>query len=314
MVDQNRVTRRSVLRAGGVVLGAGWLSSASVAAESRTSGEELESAEPLPPADATDIAPDLEIVPASEVTPDQETGIGPGAQLFITREDTDGVAGCTANFVWRGADGTLYLGAAGHCFLPGSAAASRSAGGEYDTSQVTTKVCLDCAFGGAAGLQGVRGRVVELGGVAYARQTQDGVGVGNDFGLVEIPAAAEKLVSPAVPTFGGPTTEGAVDEGEPVCQYGSGVVFGETFLTKGRTGTGLGHDPDAGSWTAALPASPGDSGAAVVSCRPTTTGLQGVEAAGILTHVTSSGTAGTNQAAAERLATQADLDIEPVLV
>jgi hypothetical protein len=319
------LTRRSVLRTGAVAAGLGSMGSASALLDDDSTDddldpasvdvdEELASAERLPPSDMTDVRPGLESVSAEDASvPERASGISPGSMLFITRADSSGTAGCTANFVWRGADGTLYLGSAGHCFLPSDADAGQNAGGSYDTSQVTVEVCLDCTFGGLTALSGLEGTVMELGAVAYARQSQDGDDVGNDFGLVEIPAAAEDLVAPAMPTFGGPTEEGAVDLGEDVCHYGNGVAFGETFVTKPRTGAGVGNFDD-GSWLAELAASPGDSGSAVQGCRVGSTGIQGVEAAGILTHLTAAGVAGTNETKAEEMATQAGLDVEPVLV
>lgn len=323
------LTRRAVLRTGALTVGLGSVGSASALGTEATTDtvgdlantldtdDELE-ARQIPPSDLTGVVSQLDTVsPANASLPERASGISPGSQLFITRADSSGTAGCTANFVWQGADGTLYLGAAGHCFLPSGAAADQNAGGSYDSSQVTTKVCIDCTFGGATALNGLRGTVVELGGVAYARQSQDGDEVGNDFGLVAIPASAEDLVNPAMPTFGGPTEEGFVNAGEDICHYGNGVVFGETFVTKPRTGVGISNSKNDGQWLAELAASPGDSGSAVQGCRPTLTGIQGVEAAGILTHIVtglSSGVAGTNVAKAERMATQASLDIEPMLV
>lgn len=321
--DNLTVSRRSVLRSGGAVLGIG-TTTGPVSAVSLTTdgvlasdgdesdGGPVKSARQIPEADVTELAARMETVEPASLAPDNRTGIGPGAPLFVTRSDAEGVAGCTANFVWRGDDGTTYLGAAGHCFLPDDAEATQSAGGEYDASQVTVKVCIDCTFGGATALSGVRDSVVELGSVAYARQSSDAVELGNDFGLVEVPDDAEQLVEPSMPTFGGPTEEGAVDGGEPICHYGNGVAFGETYATKGRTGVGTAND--GGAWIGTLPASPGDSGAAVESCTVSESGFQGVEAAGILTHVTSAGTAGTNTAKAEQMAAQAGIDIEPVLV
>ena len=116
-----------------------------------------------------------------------------------------------------------------------------------------------------------------------------------------------------MPTFDGPTNEGFVNASENICHYGNGVVFGETFVTKGRTDVGVSNKGE-GEWLAVLAASSGDSGSAVQSCRVTATRIQGVEAAGILTHLTTNGVAGTNVAKAERMATQASLDIEPVVV
>lgn len=308
MADDRSVTRRSVLRTGAAAATAlaGVGTAAGTAAADDVEG--VEEADPIPCLDMTGQLDEFDTVDAS-LLPETASGIGPGSFLLISRGGA--IAGCTANFVWE--DGNdLYLGAAGHCFLPGSAAASESAGGSYDTGGVTVRACIDCATGGALGLNGVRtGQLVELGDVVYARQSANGVGVGNDFGLVRIPDAARDLIDPAMPQFGGPTEVGQVEGGEPVCHYGNAVTFGETFLTKGRTGAGLGTAGD--SWTAGTTSAPGDSGAAVQSCTPTASGLQGVEAVGVLTHGTTSGVAGTTMSRAVEMATEAGLDISPRL-
>lgn len=310
MDDSDQFTRRAVLRASTAAVSLGAVGTAAAT----TDGDDpYAGAQRVPCLDVTDYMDDVETVDAATVPPETVTGIGPGSMLFVERPDSAGVSGCTANFVWRGSDGTLYLGAAGHCFLPDGADASKSAGGSYDASGVTTRVCLDCTFGGQAALSGLQGQVVEVGEVVYARQSQAGVDVGNDFGLVRIPAEAEHLVSPDMPTWGGPTETGFVDGGETLVQYGNGVATGETFLTKSRVGVGVSHDRDAGRWTSELPAAPGDSGSAVQGARTTATGPEGVEAAGVLTHLTATGTAGTNVAKAKEMATQAGLDIEVVL-
>lgn len=329
MTETTDLTRRAVLRTSAGAIGPGGIGGVSALSSGESTDtvgdrtatldtdDELK-ARQIPPSDLTGIESTLETVSSADASiPERASGIRPGSQLFITRADSSGTVGCTANFVWQGGDGTLYLGAAGHCFLSGGAAAGQNAGGSYDTSQVTTKVCLDCTSGGATGHLGLRGKVIELGAIVYARQTQNGDDVGNDFGLVEIPTAVEALVNPAMPTFGGPIEEGFVSAGEDICHYGNGVGFGETFVTKGRAGVGVSHRNTEGQWLAELAASPGDSGSAVQGCRVTPTGIQGVEAAGILTHIllgTNTGVAGTNVAKAEQMATQANLDIEPVLV
>jgi len=308
-------TRRSVLRTGAAaVLGLGGVGTAPAAeAPGSDDTDEFEPVRRVPTLDVTDAAEGLETVAASNVVPERSSGIAPGSMLFITRADSSGTAGCTANFVWKGADGTLYLGAAGHCFLPDDADAGQNAGGSYDTSKVSVEACIDCTFGGTTALSGLRGRTVELGAVAYARRSQDGTGVGNDFGLVEIPSSVEDLVDPSMPTWGGPTTTGEINGGENVVQYGNGIAVGEVYPTKNRTGVGAFNDGEAGAWYAELPAAPGDSGSGVQVARQTATGPQGGEAAGILTHFTAlSGTAGTNVAKAREMARQANLDVSVV--
>ena len=255
--------------------------------------------------------------------PERADGIRPGSQMFI--EYPDGTtAGCSANFVWRDASGngdggSLYIGAAGHCFLPTDTNASINARRKeedredvFNVKDLTVSVCADCTFGGVTGLSVVQGPTVELGDVVYARQVlPDGSAVGHDFGLVRIPAAAEDLVDPSVPQWGGPdgALDGAAPEGSPVNQYGAGVGNGEVFATQGSSGVSFG---DAGSggdaWYAGIRASPGDSGSLLV-------GDQSLDrpAAGVLTHLTTLGTAGTTIGRCKEMASEdANLDVEVV--
>ena len=306
MTRKDGFSRRNVLRSTAAVAGIGGLGGVAAASEDG-------SLQQLGPADLSDVPTDLETVSAASV-PETSNGIGPGSMLFITPPG-GGEAACTANFVWTDDAGTTYLGAAGHCFLGSSAAGGTELDEGPDLTDVEVRVCVDCQFGGAAALAGgLRGEVVELGDIVYARQrTDDGTQIGFDFGLVEVPSAAEDLIDPSMPTWGGPSETGEINGGDPVVQYGNGVVTGETVATKNRTGTGTGNDDASGSWTAALPAAPGDSGSAVQVGEPGASGLVGVEAAGILTHVGTNGTAGTNLEKAKRMATEAGLSVEVVL-
>lgn len=306
MTRTNGFSRRNVLRSTAALAGIGSLGGVATAAN----GESLRQ---LGPADLSDVSTDLEPVPAASV-PETSSGIGPGSMLFITPPG-GGEAACTANFVWTDSSGTTYLGAAGHCFLGSGAAGGRELDGGSDLSSVSVRVCVDCTFGGAAALVGgLRGRTVELGDVVYARQRNaDGDQVGYDFGLVEVPDTAQDLIDPTMPTWGGPTETGEINSGDQVVQYGNGVVTGETVATKSRTGVGTGNDDATGSWTAALPAAPGDSGSAVQVGEVSGSGITGVEAAGITTHVGTNGASGTNVEKAKAMATEAGLDIEVVL-
>ena len=253
--------------------------------------------------------------------PERASGIRPGSQMFITFPDGT-TAGCTANFVWRDGGGDLYIGAAGHCFLPSdknaSANAQRTAESDsdvYDVSQLDVSVCADCTVGGATGLT-FTGTTIALGDVAYARQNlPDGSEVGHDFGLVRIPSAAESAVDPSLPQFGGPTgvSKGAVPAGLPVNQYGAGVANGEVFPTMGSNGVSEGDLGTSESWYAAVRASPGDSGSPLQATEAGT-GVEGGDAAGILTHLTATGTAGTTMGrCVEMVQTDIGLGIETVL-
>lgn len=313
-MSRKSLDRRTLLKASSTALGLGAVGG--IAAADGDDESPDHGLERCGPADVTGVESDLQTVQAAAV-PEPVNGIGPGSMLFITTDGESGTAGCTANFVWTDGSGTQYLGAAGHCFLGDEAAGGRDLDdSSYPSlSDVTVRACVDCSFGGAIALAGgVRGEVVELGDVVYARQAaEDGTQLGYDFGLVEIPESAEHLVDPSMPTWGGPTAVGQIDGGDTVVQYGNGVVTGETVATKGRTGAGLTQDEGAGAWYAGLPAAPGDSGSAVQVAGETLDALSGVEAAGILTHVTTAGVAGTNREKAIQMATEAGLDIQAVL-
>lgn len=266
------------------------------------------------------------VSPAELTAPEQATRIGPGSHILIENipGDEDSTFACTANFVWQ-TGSRYYLGAAGHCFLPVEAPATHGPGADGDVAGVKVRVCVDqCQFGGQLGFV-IEGTTVDLGPVAYARQTGpeepdvfgDPDDIGNDFGLVEIPGAlANASLRPEMPVFGGPTTTGQIDAGDPVCHYGAGVLVGEIWPTMGRVGVGMETVPDEGWFTATTAAAFGDSGSAVEVCEPTENGMEGVEATGILTHVIlGTGTvAGTTVPKAMTMAQEAGLSICLVLV
>jgi hypothetical protein len=208
--------------------------------------------------------------------------IGPGSALIITIPG-EGRFGCTANFVWAGG-ATTYLGAAGHCFLPAAMKATHGPGADYNASGVEVRVCVNNCDANFRSMTLV-GELLLLGKVAYARQT-DATGqedVGNDFGVVEIPAAYAPRVRRSMPVFGGPTGIDTLEPGERGCHFGHGLVVGETFATKARVGVGGGGDRD--FWMGDFAAAFGDSGSAMVSCAPAGAGFSGRGAVGVLTHL-----------------------------
>lgn len=247
------------------------------------------------------------VIPNHAPTPTTAAGIGPGS-LLITTIPGDGSFICTANWVWASGT-TRYLGAAGHCFLPAGKTGTAGPGADYNASGVTTEVCVSgCVTGGA--LSGLFGTFVRLGAVKYARQTGSGGDVGNDFGIVEVPASLVPNLRPSMPMWGGPSASGSLLTGDLTCHYGNGVAVGEVYPTKGRLGVGL--FSDANSWFAAIPSAPGDSGSAMAVCARDSSGVHGVKAVGILTHLTTLGIAGTTMTKAISMATQAGVNITPV--
>jgi hypothetical protein len=245
-----------------------------------TTGEEIELSRPK--VDVTNWTDETVTVPAHLVTPEAARNIGPGSAIIITIPD-EGRFGCTANFVWSQGK-KLYLGAAGHCFLPADKKATHGAGADYDASGVTVQVCVENCEGNFRTALLV-GKLVNLGEVAYARQTNAAgdEDVGNDFGVVEIPPEAVALVRPQMPVWGGPRGVQELEAGDFGCHYGNGLLVGETFVTKARVGVGGGGDKD--FWMGDFAGAFGDSGSGLVGCESDLVGFHGTGAVGILTHL-----------------------------
>jgi hypothetical protein len=228
-------------------------------------------------------------IPAHLPAPTSSTGIGPGAHLLITMDDEpDFLFACTANFIYKpaGTSSTRYLGAAGHCFVPAGKTATHGPGADYNPSRTHVRVCVSsCLFGGETGFF-IQGTTVALGSVAYARLSQNGEVLGNDFGIVTIPPAVAGQIRASLPVWGGPkSTAGTPATGALLCLYGNGVGVGETFPTMARAGIGMNSgSPD--RWGSAMPSMQGDSGSAVVTCGQDADGLHGIGAVGVLTHIT----------------------------
>lgn len=220
--------------------------------------------------------------PPSVFLPGAPEGLGPGTPILITIPG-EGRFGCSANFVWRDG-GALYLGAAGHCFLPAVKKSTHGEGADYDASGVTVQACVDGCEGNFRTATLV-GTMVKLGRVAYARQTDPTAteDVGNDFGVVEIPAAAAHLVRPEMPVWGPFKGVAQMEFGKTACHYGNGVGVGETFLTKARVGVGGGSD--AAMWYGDFAGAFGDSGSGIMGCELSGLTFAGTGAIGILTHL-----------------------------
>jgi hypothetical protein len=127
-------------------------------------------------------------------------------------------------------------------------------------------------------------------------------------------------VRPHLPTWRGPTTAtppASLGFGTTACHHGNGIFYGEAWLTKSRTASGMGMDQD--SWSLAGLAAGGDSGSAVVTCRFADGGFHGVAPLGVLTHgvgiiVAAGGLFfGTTTPQAVGMATQAGLSVSVVL-
>lgn len=218
-------------------------------------------------------------------SPETSHGIGPGSRIFLTRPD--GMAMCTANFIWTdGAD--LYLGTAGHCVVPAGFTATHGAGADYDAALTDVSVCVsECDFGGQMSFL-LRGTLVHIGPATYGRQADAVTGnlFGNDFGLIRIPPALYAYVHTEMPVWGGPSVGNtpASITGVPICLYGHGMIVSETYHTQAKIGVGQEIYPNVGRYQALIGAEPGDSGAPVVTCGPDADGIHGIAALGIHTH------------------------------
>ena len=249
-------------------------------------------ADPAPPRhamlDVTGVRTSESATPGSWSIAD---GLGPGSPLLIDFDyepdgEVDATGLCTANYIWRDArTAALYLGAAGHCFLPQAEDPGGFKAAAVHTDPWVTRVraCVrGCAFGGATALltDGVFfGEWRDLGRVRFARQSADAEGedaVGHDFGLVAIPSGLVGRIRTSMPQWGGPTGTTSVDDALGVCFYGNAAAYGETHLTKPRDGIGLFEED--GSWSATMPSMQGDSGAALNDCGS-------LKAIGLVTHV-----------------------------
>ncbi|MEA3200789.1 MAG: hypothetical protein QOE90_2217 [Thermoplasmata archaeon] len=255
-------------------------------------------------ADAGFVPTTTSLPPGAYVTPnetsemlDPNATIGPGALLAIS-SSTEKVGsasvhvlnGCTANWVWKDQNGTLYLGTAGHCVL-GNHTATHGPGADTDAAGVTVYVCPNpCQVGGATGLAfatatasaSLAGTWFRLGKVAYARQPRAGADPADDFALVAVPASLERLLGPRMPMWGGPDRVASIAPGDLLVMHGNGLGVGEVFPTKSRQGVFHGLTSTGNGFRATVWAAEGDSGSPVGLIASSGTPA-GVGAAGILT-------------------------------
>jgi hypothetical protein len=169
-------------------------------------------------------------------------GVRPGG-LVETRAGGEGGESsfCTLNFLFHGSDGRRYIGTAGHCVL-GESAFDVDAGEKRWRRR--GPVARD-----ASGKP--------IGRYAYAILREP-----KDFALIRLRKRVE--ASPAMCHFGGPTginadrPQGAVT----LHFYGNGAIAGETTPARTLHAQGM-RDPD--RVHAFGPATPGDSGAGVIS-------------------------------------------------
>jgi hypothetical protein len=164
----------------------------------------------------------LATLPVARQARAADTPIQPGAQITAP-------AGCTMNFVFRDAEGAQYIGTAGHC-VSGTGVRVSANNGEFGT-------------------------------VVY----RIFAGNNDDFALIEIDPSRYDEVNPSMRRWGGPTGVTTADTtgiGDTTLQYGYGIGYGSTEVTRPRAGA-LWNDNDR-EYRAEHPAIFGDSGGPVL--------------------------------------------------
>jgi hypothetical protein len=167
-------------------------------------------------------------LPANAPAAPRVTAIQPGAQVSTP------VGNCTLNYVFQEADGTKYIGTAGHCAHTGQVARTLSPNRE-------------------------------IGPVVWR---ENSAAPGIDFALIRIDPARYAEVEPAVRMYGGPTGVTSASEtqiGDLLEVTGYGIVFGAAETTRHRVGILL-SDSDH-EYVADMIAVNGDSGGPVLHSR-----------------------------------------------
>jgi len=190
--------------------------------------------------------------PASAFAPAGGAAVRPGAQTFT------GGGQCTANFVFTGAGGSVYIGQAAHC---------SGTGGQTQTDGCTSK---SLPLGTLVRIKGARkpGRLAYNSWISMqARGERDPHACAfNDFALVKLDPEDAARTNPSVPFFGGPTglNTAGTGFGGTVLSYGNSSLRQGIALLSPKLGLSLGTR--GGGWTHPVytitPGIPGDSGSA----------------------------------------------------
>lgn len=197
---------------------------------------------------ASTVAPAHALAPAS-------APIHPGVQTLTAGGQ------CTANFVFKGADGSVYIGQAAHC--------------SSTDGQTATNGCLARSrpLGTPVTVKGAS----KPGTLAYnswlsmqqAGETDPDACAYNDFALVKLdPVDAAERTNPSIPFWGGPTAlkTGPTALGDKVLSYGNSSLRQGIALLSPKQGISLGATD--GGWThpvyTVTPGIPGDSGSAFI--------------------------------------------------
>lgn len=176
--------------------------------------------------------------------------VGPGSET-----NTEGAGQCTANFVFNGSGGAVYIGQAAHC--AGTGGPTETDGCDSGSLPLGTRVEIEGAS-----------RPGELAYSSWLTMQEKGeqdpdTCAFNDFALIKINPADHGAVDPTVPVLGGPTgLTDTVGGGTQVFSYGNSSLRLGLDLLKPKFGVSLGQD--AGGWNHTVltvtPGIPGDSG------------------------------------------------------
>lgn len=168
-----------------------------------------------------------------------DPGVQPGGRVFSQ------VGGCTLNFMFRGSDGSRFMGTAGHCILGG--------GGASFANDESEEVLWPAGTGPeASDADGKR-----IGEFAYAV-----LGRPKDFSLIRLDPGVE--ASPQMAHFGGPTALYTATSPDMVTLHYYGQGSGLGLILPARTAQALDSESvdDVDAYGAAVP---GDSGSGVIT-------------------------------------------------
>jgi len=253
-------------------------------------------ARPLQVADLS--ASDSGPPPSGPPIPTIQDGIGPGSAL--QQHATAGASAgfiCTAAFLLRDpATATYYLSTAGHCVVRDETDPKPYTGAANpDKVNQEIDICVAQCLDNALGL-GTYVSLVAKGSYRPVTYGESG-GIGQDFGIIQLPPGAHDQLRPWMPQFGGPTGIDDSVSGDTLVHYGhgsyccpeTGAVASRTPADQGRVAVSLGGGSifggGSGTFSAIGSSTGGDSGSGVaIGVTDATRGLRGGSAVGVLTH------------------------------
>jgi PKD repeat protein len=218
------------------------------------------------------------------IQPGLQQGIGPGTGIRFAARNGAAYAtfGCTSSFLFENAaTQKYYLATAGHCLQDA---------GSVDATSSSRALWVDLCFRNCDSNFAGLGDYVHLTAdsayqgyhpVAWAHEN----GIGDDAGLIEVPASVQSLLRPWLFEWGGPTAVKDLATGDLIAHFGHGVAQ-DVPVVQGRLHVAV--LTDSTSFTAVGHVSGGDSGSAISKgAVRTDKAVVGDGASGILTHCVS---------------------------